>query len=416
MQDKVKIKSMGGCLYRHPVSERHPKGAIVVKIRLRGTPKREKTFSISDYLDSVTDCKAAAIAWREAQRAEMIDLKKFSSGNSNNPSDTSSLKMIKTFKHIMDLYKSTPLKKGKNRGKERKFTREEGRYDRLVEELGKYQPWEVPVKLRERCAYWMDTLELEPSTVNRHITMAKCAMQIAYETKYGYGEIRRRLIPENYLDDFQLFEENNIRYRILSDVEREKLWNALPLPLKALYFHALHVPVRKSDLINIRLDQCDQISGCIELVGTKNGNVRNIVMPGWLQSYRNNLPVYATHLHCNTDGTPLGYFNEREGKFIMMSHWEQKFRDACITAGINDPKNINETKYTFHKTRQEAVMLYLQNGHSIDETKAIGDWESDDAFKRYYDVSLYIQMKNGRFSIGDQFKTRFAEELIRKVA
>lgn len=415
MQDKIQLKSMGGCLYRHPVSERHPKGAIVVKIRLRGTPKREKTFSVSDYLDSVTDCKAAAIAWREAQKVELRDLKKFSSGNSNNSSDTSSLKMVKTFKNIMELYKSTPLKKGKNRGKERKFTREKGRYDRLVEELGKFQPWEIPGELRKKCAYWMDTIELEPSTVNRHITMAKCAMQIAYETKIGYGEIRRRLIPENYLDDFQLFEENNIRYRILSDAEREKLWNALPLPLKALYFHALHVPVRKSDLINIRLEDCNQISGCIELASTKNGNTRTLVMPGWLQNYRNNLPAGATHLHCNTDGTPLGYFNEREGKFIMMSHWEQKFREACITAGINSESD-EETKYTFHKTRQESVLLLYQEGYSKDEIMDIGDWESEDAFKRYFNKELAIKIKSGLYSIGDQFKTRFAEELIRKVA
>lgn len=403
------------CLFWKEPTTDHPKGGITVKVRLFGTTaKREQTLWLDDYSGSMTKCKDAAKRWRDDTKDELKLLK--SSGVVPSKSTQGSLTHIRNFKDIMELFKRTPLKRGKNRGKIRTLLREEGRYDRLVDEFGKLPPWQVPAKLREKAAEWLDTLDLEPATVNRHITMAKTAMQIAYESRVGSGEIRKRLIPENYLSNFQLFDENNIRYRILTEIEREKLWKELPEPLKVFYFHALSVPVRKSDLINIGLEMCDQISGCISLPSTKTGKNRTIVMPDWLQRWRNQLPSTATHLHCNLDGTPLGYFSERENKWIMMSHWEEKFRSACIAAGINHVDNETEGKYTFHKTRQEAVMLLYQAGHSKDDIKIIGGWESDDAFKRYFNDELALQIRNKLYNIEEEFKTSFAEELLRKAA
>lgn len=406
------IKMKETHLYKIPVSESYPKGAIKVKVPIWKGSKREHTFPIHNYYN-LTECKEDAIKWRDLVKKELKENRTLDGirvqEDATNPS---SLKFAKTFKNIMEIYKGTPLKRGKNKGHARKFIREEGRYDRLVEDLGDCPPWQVPAKLRERCAYWMDTLDLEPSTVNRHITMAKCAMTTVYNIKIGPGELRRRLVPEDYLEDFSLFEENNIHFRILTEDERSRLWKALPLPLQRLYYHALCMPIRMSDLINIRTGDCDMINGCVVLQDTKSGAKRTLLMPEGLKEYRRKLPSTAEFLHQGDNGYPLGYYSEVEDKYILMSHWHAKWQKAVDESGINEGQSV---KYTFHKTRQESAMLLYQAGKAEDEVMLMGGWRTRDAFYRYFNRELALQIRSKLFSIDNKFQTEFAE-FLRKVA
>lgn len=396
-------------IYPVPPSERYPQGGFKVVVTVWAGGKKEETLSVSDYSG-----KRAA---QEAAKRRELDLKdelKKKRTYSRHMA-TSSLKCsaVKTFADIMEFYKSTPVKKGKNRGKERTFAGDMSRYNRLIDDLGKCAPWEVPDQLTIACTSWLDDLELEPATVNRHITMAKCAMRAAHQKRIG--EHQEPLIPHNYLSDFPLYDENNIRFRILSDQERKDLWKALGEicpSIQKLYYMALCCPIRMSELVNIKVAHTKQIDGCISLPETKAGPARIIPIPEGLRDHIRRIGPGIEHVFHDGRGEPLGYPN-KEGRIIFDRY--RPFRAALAKAKIQAQTDSDVIGYNFHKTRQEAAMLLWQEGKPEDEIMLLGGWYSREAFLRYFDRSLALRIRAKQFLIGTEWKSDFAEDL-RKAA
>ena len=382
-------------------TERGYKVAVTKRIGDKNA-KREKSFYTVDFTGK-RPCKEAA---ENEERLFKDELRRMQ----EQETVPGSLK-VHTFKDILDLYLKTPYKKGKNIGKPRRFNGDESRFNRLVDELGKCRPWEIACALEEKTAHWLD-LDLEPSTVNRHIAIAKSAIEIAYKYRVGTGAVRKRLIPENYLEEFPLYKENNIKFRILTDEERLILWNRLGktyLPLQKLYYHALTVPIRMSELVNIRRKHCNAISGCIVIPNTKAGPSRTIKVPeGLLQDIRH-WPEGVEYLHHDLKGQPLGYWDAKEGRIAFNRY---KYLRAALKG---EEDEISIEGYNFHKTRQEAAMLAYQDGKPEDEIMLTGGWHTREAFYRYFNRELALQIRTKTFEIGTTWREQFPSDL-KKVA
>lgn len=401
-----------------PPSEGFPKGRFFVNVQVRRGGHRERWIDCSEY-------RTIGKAEREAQALERRLISELESDRARKDSEAGKkpvpvlpVSNVETFAQVLNNYRTAPTLRGPNRGKIRRLTRDESRFNRLLRDLGDFAPWEVEHRLTEVCTKWLEDEELEESTVNRHITMAKCAMKVAYKTRIGGGPERARMIPEFYLEDFSLFDENNIRYRILSDDERKKLWKNLGevyQPLQWLYYLALSVPIRMSELVNIKLSDCRQVEGCIVIPRTKAGPARTIRMPEVVQHRLSRLHPTVTYLHADEHGNPLGYYSEREGRLIFSQY--EEFRAALTKSGIPYKGDVEKgiVGYNFHKTRQEAAMLAYQDGSTEDEIMLRGGWHSKEAFKRYFNDELAMEIRSGTFKIGTEWREHFKADL-RKVA
>lgn len=391
-------------------TDKYRQGHYLVNVQVWKAGHRAKVVPVSDYPGK----KEAKRAAEEIERELVEQLKQERDNKTFSNRSGSSLKFAETFKDILLYYAKSPLKRGKNKGKERAFNRDMSRYNRLMEDLGSCKPWDLEDALSERCTYWLDELDLDYSTVNRHITMAKSAVLTAYKAKIGNGPNRKRMIPENYLEDYPLYEENNIRFRILSDIERQILWNRLgkiSIPHQKLYYHALCYPIRMSELVNIRREHCFQISNCIVLPETKVGPARTILIPEGLRDFVNNWPAGVDYLHHDEKGNPLGTWDAKQGKIVFNRY--KLFKKAL--AGNPEAGDIAITGYNFHKTRQESAMMLYQEGKTEDEIMLIGGWNSREAFYRYFSKELALQIRTNTHNIGMAWKSYFVNE-IKKVA
>ena len=393
------MKQVDKMIWEVEPSDRYPKGGFKVVVNLWKSGKREKTLSIADYR-SKKECKDAAEVLRLQFKNELkSEQKSAASGSSLTP---------RTFKDILEVYKSTPMRKGKNKGHLRTFEGEVARIAVLESELGPLRPEELEDKLHDFVAYCLEEKELSPATVNRHIAIAKCAVNTAHKRWIGEGSQRRRMLEFNYLEEFPMLEENSIRFRILTGEERDLLWSRLDPELQRLYYHALCVPIRMSELVNIRREHCNQISGCIILPETKAGPSRTIKIPEGLMDFVLHWPNGIDYLHHDSDGKPLGSWDEKRNRIEFNKH--KKIQSALL----GDPEkegNVSITGYNFHKTRQEAVLRMYQEGDSIDKIKLVGGWHSDEAFFRYFSKELATQIDSKTFSIDTAWQTVFAEQI-----
>jgi integrase len=238
-----------------------------------------------------------------------------------------------------------------------------------------------------------------PATINRHITIAKAAMNYCYEKRCGSNW--QRLIPENYLSGFKVLKENNINYRTLSIEDRAKFWDALPYYLKPLYYFACRIPARVNELVNLTQENVNRFSGFITLPdgSTKNGMGRQLKIPEEFRDYVDEFILSGSKYLFHKDGQPLGYWYYASEKIKF--NYRKSWSSACKAAGIEG--------YNFHKTRQEAVLHLYQEGWGIEEIMILGGWQSREAFDRYFPRDVALMVKNGTHQIDLEWYGEFAK-------
>lgn len=375
------IKSLGGGKYK-----------IIVTVRGK-FKKKEATFQTS----YSKPCLSAKIqAEKEALRLKTALIQK----NKDWLCEKTGWRSLKigTFGDALKLWLNTPQKNGKSRT----LKKQEYRYNVLMDKLGHLPVNRIyggMMEFRKSMAVKVDKGELAPGTVNRYITLAKSAVNCAYNHRVE-DEDFKRAIPENYLSQIPMLPEDNIEYLILTDQDRLRLWNYLPDILKPLYYFACRIPMRLSELLSLRRVNIDQVNGFIYLSGsnTKNGIGRQIKIMPELKTYVNSINgefLFDVPRHTRKDGTI---------DFGGYKLWYKAVKEA----GINK-------RYNFHKTRQEAVMGMYQEGCTKDQIMRLGGWRSEAAFNRYFipEVAIHIDQNKKEQIIDTSWYQKFAPDLTR---
>ncbi|MBN1603100.1 MAG: tyrosine-type recombinase/integrase [Chitinispirillaceae bacterium] len=290
------------------------------------------------------------------------------------------------FDQVLEHWKGSPDRNG-NKRKTKDYI-----YERLMSDLGYLPLDEVREGLKRLQFMLKDEVTRKKtkytnSTINRFIADAKRADSQAFID----GKIKKQ-----YLLRYQLLNEDNIRYRIINDQERKKLYEILPEWLKPLWYFSSRVPCRISELVNLKKSNLHLESNRLHLDGSlaKNGEPRKLTIYPEMIEYFSTLPEECEYLFFRKTSKiikPIGYFGA-DGKVIpnIIGHWNKTLNDAKITG------------YNWHKTRQQAAMQMIADDFSERVVKMIGGWKSDAAFNRYInDQMVYdIQTKAIKFDNG----------------
>ena len=233
-----------------------------------------------------------------------------------------------------------------------------------------------------------------PATINRHISMAKATIRLAYFRRIN----NMRWIQENYLEGFKTLKENNIRYKIISGVEIKAINMHLPEHYKAIHYFASIVPIRVSELRQLKKEHLNLFQRIIQLPLSlcKNG------FPRFVPIDKEMLPYFES-----LKNIPCDYlfhkFIKNKNKYCQVGDFRKAWKTACLKAGVNSKE------YNFHKTRQQSAMGLLQQGFSTEEAMIIGGWKSRDAFERYCRVTE--EMIKLRLGIGSKIDFSWKSEI-----
>ena len=133
---------------------------------------------------------------------------------------------------------------------------------------------------------------------------------------------------------------------------------------------------RRGELLRLKREDIDWISGTAHIRKSKNGLSRTI-----------GLSPLAIQILRELPDTPSGVFFPIKSKHSFNSFWRKVLRDAELKG-----------KFTFHRLRHEGATILSQSGWTIAEISAQGGWLSLSSLKRY----THIQGKH----LANKFRER----------
>jgi len=192
----------------------------------------------------------------------------------------------------------------------------------------------------------------KPSTVNRDVANFKAMLNRAIEYS---------LIEANPIEKIRQLEENNVRERILTEEEFQKLLKNCSEAIKGQVLIAYYLPMRRAEILNLRWEEIDFKVGLIRLgvERTKNKKTRAIPLHPSIARYLRSLP------------RPIN------GGFIFENRlWRRKsYAKAVKEAGLGD--------FTFHDLRHCAINNLRLAGNDQYLIKQASGHKTDVAFRRY---------------------------------
>jgi len=163
-------------------------------------------------------------------------------------------------------------------------------------------------------------------------------------------------------------KEHNIRDRVISHEEFERLiTNCLPHTARIVAM-AYYTAMRKGEILNLRWDRVDLSGGFIRLhpEDTKTDEGRIIPIHPEIAEMLMSMPRDIS-----------GWVFALRGKPV--SDIKNSFRAACIRAGIEN--------FTFHDLRHTAINNWRLQGHDFFRIMAASGHRTMSVFKRYNAVS-----------------------------
>jgi len=195
-----------------------------------------------------------------------------------------------------------------------------------------------------------------PSTVNKEVICLKTILNRA---------VRHEKIDRNPIRDLKKLSENNVRMRVLSNEEFEKLVEACPEYLKPVVITAFYSGMRKSEIIFLTWDEVDLLKGFVRLRAdrTKTKEARAIPLHRRVKAVLSTIP---RGLH--TDRVFL-----KDG--IPFQDFKKSYRSACKKCGLAD--------FTFHDLRHCAINNLRLAGNDYFKVMAVSGHKTMAVFKRY---------------------------------
>ena len=205
------------------------------------------------------------------------------------------------------------------------------------------------IRLRENTLWGRPA---KPATVNRNVANFRAMLNRAVD--YGKLEI-------NPIGRIKQLEENNIRERVLSQDEFERLLSNCHGEIKGCVLIAYYLPMRQEEIVNLTWEEIDFKHGFIRLGAnrTKTKTVRSIPMHQKIIYYLLCLP------------RPL------KGGFVFSKRCYNRkaYKKAVQAAGLGD--------FTFHDLRHCAINNLRLAGNDHFVIKQASGAKTDSAFKRY---------------------------------
>ena len=205
------------------------------------------------------------------------------------------------------------------------------------------------IRLRENTLWGRPA---KPATVNRNVANFRAMLNRAVD--YGKLEI-------NPIGRIKQLEENNIRERVLSQDEFERLLSNCHGEIKGCVLIAYYLPMRQEEIVNLTWEEIDFTHGFIRLGAnrTKTKTVRSIPMHQKIIYYLQCLP------------RPL------KGGFVFSKRCYNRkaYKKAVQAAGLGD--------FTFHDLRHCAINNLRLAGNDHFVIKQASGAKTDSAFKRY---------------------------------
>jgi integrase len=195
---------------------------------------------------------------------------------------------------------------------------------------------------------------LRNATINRYIAWAKAALNFA--VKHG-------MIKENPVSRFDKMKEVP-RDVVLSALDRQRLLNVIEREaphLSPVVRYAMQVPCRRSELIQMTVDDLDLFNHCIRVRngGTKNGAGIWKPIPPDMQDYFQSIPAGCRYL----------FYRQDESGFYGLGDFKRAWKRCLRIAGITD--------FRFHDTRHCAATALVDNGTPEQVVMSIAGWKSN---------------------------------------
>ncbi len=167
------------------------------------------------------------------------------------------------------------------------------------------------------------------------------------QTAYNHA-IQNQLLERNPVVLVKKLKENNVRDRIITEEEYQKLLEHSSEHLKLIIMTAYETGMRRGEIENLKWDRVDLEAGFINLrpEDTKTEEGRRVPMPSHLlKKYRalRNSEASQT-VHINTGA----YVFRREIKGVLKrtGHTKHSFDNACRKAGLED-FHFHDLRHTF---------------------------------------------------------------------
>ena len=202
---------------------------------------------------------------------------------------------------------------------------------------------------------------IRPATVNKE--------RMAINTALNRGVAHSKLDVNPLAGKMKKLNEDNIRERVLTGEEFERLLACLSSPLREMVLVAFYICMRQREILELTWDKVDFERNFIRLSGTdtKNGFKRRIPIHPLVLEMLRNLP---RGLHTNrvflSKGKPVKNF---------AGNYKLQWSRAVQEAGLGD--------FTFHDLRHCAINNLRITGNDHFTIMAISGHRTTSVFRRY---------------------------------
>jgi integrase len=253
-------------------------------------------------------------------------------------------------------------------------------FKRMIADLGGVQV----LQLKERFDKYLQLLKmgkgqrtgkpLASGTINQYLMRANAALNFA--TKFD-------LIKDNPLKNFDKLKEVP-RDVILSEIDKQRLLNVIEKEaphLSAVVHFALQVPCRKSELVNMTVDDLDLFNNVIRIRNgeTKNGAGLWKPIPPDMQNYFRSIPAGCKYL----------FYRQEKSGYCGLGDFKNAWKHCLKLAGISD--------FRFHDTRHCSASALIDNGTPEQVVMTIAGWKTN-MLRTYYHREPKKTMELVRFS------------------
>jgi integrase len=209
-----------------------------------------------------------------------------------------------------------------------------------------------------------------PATINRELACPKTMFNLAVK---GVLLLPRGVPPENPVRAVKFLEEHNVRDRVLTAEEFERLVDVSPAYLQPVPRCAYHTGMRKGEILGLTWERVDLKAGFIRLrdTDTKTGEGRSIPIGRELREALQRLPIAL-----DPQGARGPYVFTRHGR--PMKSLRDAFVSGCHRVGLRDVR--------FHDLRHTAVTNLRRSGVDALTAMKITGHKTMAAFKRYHSM------------------------------
>lgn len=187
-------------------------------------------------------------------------------------------------------------------------------------------------------------------------------------------------------------KENNVRERILSAEEYERLLSHCPPHTAQVVKMAYHTAMRQGEILNLTWDRIDIKAGVVRLKpeDTKTNEGRMIPLQQEIIEMLEAMPRSITGRVFILEGVPFGEI-------------KRSFTTACKKAGI--------ANFTFHDLRHTCINNWRLQGHDFFRIMAASGHRTLEVFKRYNTVTEDELMRLVREPMDTYMDTKQKKEL-----